>query len=64
MMVAGGATKHTALQACQNPLGDPFDIDYLAHEIGHQFGGSHTFNGETGSCGGGNRSQNSAYEVG
>ena len=35
-----------------SPTGDLFFVDFVAHELGHQYGGSHTFNGTRGNCAG------------
>lgn len=52
--------KAMGITGSPEPVGDPYDVDYVAHEMGHQFGANHTFRN---SCQG-NVNGQTAMEVG
>ena len=66
-VVCNSTNKARGITGSPSPVGDPYDIDYVAHEMGHQFGGPHTFSSNddtTGNCDSINVSNTNAVEPG
>ena len=61
--VVGGNSKAGGCTGLPNPEGDFYAVDYVAHEMGHQFAGNHTFNGTQLNCAG-NKNGGTAVEPG
>ena len=47
-----GPSKGQGFSSVSPPTGDPFSVDYVAHELGHQFNAPHPFNNCSGGPGG------------
>lgn len=63
LIVSSKPIKAMGITGSANPVNDSFYIDFVAHEIGHQLGADHTFNGQDGICFG-SRTFYDAFEPG
>ena len=62
-VVCSGGQKARGVTGSSAPTGDSFDIDYVAHEMGHQFGGNHTQNNSCNSVAAARREPGSASTI-
>jgi hypothetical protein len=60
----GSIEKAQGCTGIPTPEGDAYAVDYVAHEMGHQFGGNHTFNGNQYNCSSSNREPTTSVEPG
>jgi len=63
--LCNNSRKAQAVTTSYQPVGDNFDVDFVSHEMGHQFGANHTFNAtESSNCNERNKVHATAYEPG